>query len=147
MPDTAAEQSIATFAAQHTPPARSRQHEVIWGTARQRRQMERNLLALRELPKAKGEAEQRLLTALRGRFTTPIKETPLKDALPFLQERYRVRIVFDQKTLDAKGIMADVAVALPVKDVCLHAVLLLLLEPVGLTCTIRNGVLSITAMP
>jgi hypothetical protein len=82
--------------------------------------------------------------ALRSPTEVDFVDTPLRDALEYLANLQRVRIVPDAPKLHAEGVAMDTPVTISLKDVTLESALDLLLSPLQLDFMIKDEVLRIT---
>jgi hypothetical protein len=71
-------------------------------------------------------------------------ETPLKDAVTFLQDAHGIPIVLNTKTLNDAGVNADAPVTKNLRGITLRSALRLLLKDLDLTYVVRDEVLQIT---
>ncbi len=89
--------------------------------------------------------DARLREALALRIpNVEFMETPLRDAVHFLQDVARVRILIDETSLQEEGVGLDDAVTLWTKSLTLQSNLTLALEPLALTTVIDDGLLLVT---
>jgi len=71
-------------------------------------------------------------------------ETPLKDAIQYLQDQHSIPIVLNTKTLNDAGINPDTPVTKNLKGITLRSALRLMLKELDLTYVVRDEVLQIT---
>jgi hypothetical protein len=71
-------------------------------------------------------------------------ETPLKDAIDFLETQHGIPIEINAKKLEESGVSIDTPVTRTLKGVTLRSALNLLLGELELTYAVHNGVLMIT---
>ncbi|HUT90065.1 MAG TPA: hypothetical protein VMY37_11245 [Thermoguttaceae bacterium] len=90
------------------------------------------------------EAEERIAKALGKRISVDFQDTPLQEAIAFLEETCGIPILLDLRALDQVGIEPEARVSLQVKDISLRSVLSLMLGRLDLTYVIRQEVLQIT---
>lgn len=88
--------------------------------------------------------EQRVLNALSESTEVAFVDTPLNDALNYLQSLHHIEIWIDKKALSDEGINTDQQVSLEISGVTLRSALKLLLDPLTLTFLIEDEVLKIT---
>ncbi|NQT17789.1 MAG: hypothetical protein HQ582_33855 [Planctomycetes bacterium] len=89
--------------------------------------------------------EEAILEALDEPSEAMFIETPLLDVLDYLTHAHDVNIIVDQNGLDDAGVADDIPIDLDVAKIPLRSVLALILEPLELTWTIRDGVLLVTS--
>jgi uncharacterized membrane protein YgcG len=92
------------------------------------------------------EARARITGALDSRMSIEVKDAPLSDVAEFLSDSAGIPIVIDTSTLDDYGIASDSPVTAHIDQLPLRFALRRLLDPLGLTWTIRNEVLAITTL-
>ncbi len=89
-------------------------------------------------------AKQHILAALRTRTSVHFENTPLKDAMASLSQRYQIPVQFDRVVPGDRKMDPTAVVACQVDDISLQAALQLILEPLDLTWTILDEVVLIT---
>jgi hypothetical protein len=89
-------------------------------------------------------ADDRIHTALDRRTPIEFHETPLKDAVAYLQDQLGIPIVLNVKALNDGGINVDSPITASYRSGRAATQLELLLEQLDLTCLIRDEVLQIT---
>jgi hypothetical protein len=89
-------------------------------------------------------ADQRLLPALNHRVTVEFNKTPLSDVVAHLKKLTGAAIHVDEDTMRELRILPDEPVTLHVRNVTLHSALSLMLQPLGCTFVVRDGVLVVT---
>jgi hypothetical protein len=91
--------------------------------------------------------EERILKALATPIDVEFRDTPLEDALAFINDYPnlpKLGLYIDKKTLVDEGVALDQPITLKLKGLRLESVLKLLLRPVQLTFVIEDDVLQIT---
>jgi uncharacterized membrane protein YgcG len=93
-----------------------------------------------------GSSEQRIFDELGKVMPVGLEfvETPLKEAIQFIQDQHNVPIVIDAKTLTDAGLTIDTPVTKSLKGITLRSALRLLLKDLDLTYVVRDEVLQIT---
>jgi hypothetical protein len=86
--------------------------------------------------------------ALREALQSPTRmeftDMPLSDGIAYLKDYHQIEIQVDEPALQAVGVDTDTPVTRNLNDLPLGTSLKLLLEPIGLTYLVRDGVLMIT---
>jgi hypothetical protein len=72
-------------------------------------------------------------------------ETPLRDALDYLEQLHGIDAVINEKEIADEGASPEVRLSLELKGASLHSALSLMLEPHDLDYVVKNEVLMITA--
>ncbi len=88
--------------------------------------------------------EQRIRTALDEDTELSFVETPLQDAIDFLEDRHKIQIELDGKTLDAAGIGRDTPITRELSGISLRSALRLMLRDHELAFTIHDDTLLIS---
>lgn len=88
--------------------------------------------------------EQRILKALDDASEVAFTDTPLEEALKYLEDLHSIEIWLDKEALTASGVNTDQPLTLQISGVSLQSALRLLLEPLALTSVIESEVLKIT---
>lgn len=89
---------------------------------------------------------QKIERALKSPADIDLVDKSLKDALSDLSESTQIPIEIDLKALTENGIGTDTTVSLMLHGPALQSALDLLLEPLGLTYIVGNGVLKVTSI-
>jgi len=97
-----------------------------------------------EDPSGKIVGHKRIRAALESPASMEFVDTPLEDVLAHLEDRHKVPIFLDRRSLRKAGIAATVPVTKDMKNVPLGAALRLVLDKYRLTLVVENGVLMIT---
>ena len=90
--------------------------------------------------------EQRIRTALTETTEVAFTDTPLEEAIKYLEDLHSIEIWLDKETLTADGINTDSPVNLSMSGVSLRSALRLMLEPLALTYVIEDEVMKITTL-
>jgi hypothetical protein len=93
---------------------------------------------------APSPAAVQILEKFSERTELALAETPLADALAFLQERHQINIWLDQRALQNEGIDPSSPISLELSGVTLRSALRLMLEPLALTTIVEDEVLKVT---
>jgi hypothetical protein len=88
--------------------------------------------------------DRRILTALEKPCVMEFVETPLKDAVQYLQDQLQIPIVLNTKTLNDAGINPDTPVTTSFRSGRAAAQLEMMLEQLDLTYVLRDEVVQIT---
>lgn len=102
-------------------------------------------LARGQVPKMVREAEKRILQELNEPTTFEFVQTELSTILSYLNDLQKIQIVIDKKALEAIGISPDTLVTQHIRGVPLYLALDLMLEELGATWMVRDGLLVVTA--
>src|SRR5689334_3336748 len=94
--------------------------------------------------RAKSPAETRIRQQLQEPTKLEFIETPLNEAVAYLQDLHGIAIQLDRKALEDAHVFADVPVTLSVDNVSLRTSLKLLLRPFDLAYVVEDDVLLIT---
>jgi RNA polymerase sigma factor (sigma-70 family) len=86
---------------------------------------------------------QKIETALADDVEVDL-QMPLKDALHYIEQEFKIRIVVDKLALDDEGISTENDVSLNIAGVSLKSALKLILEPLKLDYIVKNEYLLIT---
>jgi hypothetical protein len=89
-------------------------------------------------------AAEKIKEALKSPAEFDFKETPLKDVVDELKNKYNIEIQIDRKALSDVGIGADTPITATLKGISLRAALRLVLRASALTYIIQDEVLLIT---
>ena len=89
-------------------------------------------------------AAEKIKEALKSPTEFDFKETPLKDVVDELKNKYNIEIQIDHKALSDVGIGADTPITATLKGISLRAALRLVLRAAALTYIIQDEVLLIT---
>jgi hypothetical protein len=111
----------------------------MWQSLSERRNNEASV-DLRSKSPAEARIRQELETPTKLEFI----ETPLNEAVAYLQDLHGIAIQLDQKALADANVFADTPVTLAVDNVSLRTSLRLLLRPLDLTYVVEDEVLLIT---
>lgn len=87
--------------------------------------------------------EEHIRKVLRSRTSTQFIETPLKDAVKFLQEQHGIPMLIDEAALTEEGINIETQINLQLSEISLRSVLNLMFEPLKITYVIEDEVLRI----
>ena len=90
--------------------------------------------------------ERRIERVLAKPVTLKIQNKPLSDFLSDTAAAHDVNIVLDKLGLVEVGLTAQAPIALDVRDIRLATALQLVLDPMDLTCTVRDDVLVVTSV-
>jgi hypothetical protein len=88
--------------------------------------------------------EKAILKALEEKTKLEFVDTPLQDAIDYLQDVYRITIKLDTNALKEAGVDASTPVNLTIRDVPLRSALRIMLSDLQLEWTIWSDVLWIT---
>jgi hypothetical protein len=97
-----------------------------------------------EKSNVRDSGNERVRAALDSPTRMEFTEMPLVDAVAFLKDYHNLEIQLDQPALEAAGVGNDTPVNRNLNSLRLGSALNLLLEPLGLTYLVRDGVLLIT---
>lgn len=97
---------------------------------------------LRSTSPSEAKIRRQLQTSTKIEFI----ETPLQEAVAYLQDLHGIVIQLDHKALEEAALFADVPVTLAVDNVSLRTALRLLLRPLDLTYVVEDEVLMITTV-
>ena len=95
-------------------------------------------------PQVTREMTNRIERALRSKTECDFIEQPLDNVLSWLEDVHGIPIWLDKVALADEGIIPDQQVSLQKRGIALQTALRLILEPLGLTYVIDDGVLMIT---
>jgi hypothetical protein len=88
-------------------------------------------------------------SAIEKALSAPAKftflETPLEEVAAFLGEQHNINVVLDKKALEEAGLGTDIPVTLDLSGIPLRSALNIVLRDFGLTWTVRDKMLEITA--
>jgi hypothetical protein len=90
---------------------------------------------------AEAEIEKALADATQLEFI----KTPLVDVIDYLKDRHKIEIQLDKKAIEDCGVSFRTPVTKNIKGVSLRAALKVVLQELGLTYTVHDGVLLITS--
>ena len=90
------------------------------------------------------KAEVKIREALRSPTRMEFIDTPLIDAIDYLKDLHGIEIQLDTKGLEEAGIGTETPVTRKIKGISLAAALRLILDDMGMTQVVRNGVLLIS---
>lgn len=96
-------------------------------------------------PSAKS-TEAAIRKALDEKTVMEFVETPLQDAVEYLQKKHKINIQLDKKALDDAGLGTDTPITRSLKDISLRSALRLMLREFDLTWVIENEVLLLTTI-
>ena len=96
-------------------------------------------------PYRPGEAEKKLLEALKSPTECEFKETSLADVIDYFKTRHKIEIHTDEKALEEAGVALDSTVTKTLHRVSLRSALRLVLRDVGLTFILQDEVLLVTS--
>jgi hypothetical protein len=88
--------------------------------------------------------EKAIIEALQSPAALEFVDTPLKDVIDFLQDKYKIPILLDKKELESSCIGEDCPVTTNLKDIPLSSALTLVLGDLGVEWTVSCDVLLIT---
>jgi hypothetical protein len=88
--------------------------------------------------------DERIERALMLRGSLELAEVPLRQAVAELQQKFHVPMILATKKLEEAGVSPDTPLSISVPTLPLGSVLRLMLKPVELTFSIRDGVVLIT---
>ena len=91
-------------------------------------------------------ANMKILDALKSPTRMDFRKTRFLDAISFIKDYHHIEIQLDAAVVDKKGMDLDVAVTRRVEGVSLRNGLRQILEPLGLTHVVQDGVLLITSV-
>lgn len=120
------------------PPVRYPPAEV-WQALTQRRKKWRSVDLRKNSP-----IEQRLEAALAERTELAFTDTPLTDAIDFLEDVHGISIIIDNAALQDEGVDPSSPVNLELSGITLRSALKLMLGPLLLTYVIEDEVMKIT---
>ncbi len=120
------------------PPVRYPPAEV-WQALTQRRKKWRSVDLRKNSP-----IEQRLEAALSERTDLAFVDTPLTDAIDFLEDVHGISIIIDTAALTDEGVDPSAPVNLELSGITLRSALKLMLGPLQLTYVIEDEVMKIT---
>ena len=89
-------------------------------------------------------SEERIQSSLNDSAEVAFTDTPLEEALKYLEDLHSVEIWLDKETLAAQQINTDQPVNLQISGVSVQSALHLMLEPLSLSLVIEDEVLKIT---
>ncbi len=113
----------------------------VWQALSERRAHYANT-DLRNVSPAEAKIRRELKTPTKVEFV----ETPLDEAIDYLQDMHGIAIQLDRKALEEAGMFDDTPVSLDVENVSLRTALRLLLRPLDLTYVVQDEVLMITTV-
>lgn len=121
------------------PPAEvpEQQHRVF-GVSR------RGELVRPQVAAANADPNESIRAALGSPTKMEFTEMPLLDGVAYLRDFHQIEIQMDEPALQAAGVGKDTPVTRNLSGLPLSSSLKLLLEPIGLTYLVRDGVLMIT---
>ncbi len=90
--------------------------------------------------------EDKIRAALDHRTEMQLVDTPLQDAIDFLEDLHQINILIDTPSLTAANVEKDVPVTLELADVSLRSTLNLVLAQHGLTFLIEDEVVKIVTV-
>jgi hypothetical protein len=102
------------------------------------------LLARPQEEAATADTNQSIRAALASPTKMEFTEMPLVDGVAYLKDFHQIEIQMDEPALQAAGVGKDTPVTRNLSGLPLNSSLKLLLEPIGLTYLVRDGVLMIT---
>ena len=120
------------------PPVRYPPAEV-WQALTQRRKKWRSVDLRKNSP-----IEQRLEAALAERTDLAFTDTPLTDAIDFLEDVHGISIIIDTAALQDEGVDPSSPVNIELSGITLRSALKLMLTPLQLTYVIEDEVMKIT---
>ncbi len=88
--------------------------------------------------------EERIAEALKDETQVEFVDTPLRDAIEYLQQVHNITIIIEQAALDDEGIPVDEPINLVLSGITLRSALKIMLEKLGLTYVIEDEVMKIT---
>lgn len=106
-----------------------------------------DLTAQPQQPATKNRTNDSVRAALESPTQMQFTEMPLIDGVAFLRDYHDIEIQLDEPALQAAGVGKDTPVTRNLEDLPLGSSLKLLLEPLGLTYLVRDGVLMVTTEP
>ncbi len=98
--------------------------------------------------RADGQSEAvvvKIQQALAREFSIEFTETPLTDAIGFLSQKSKLKIVIDP-SVEAAGTAPDTPISLPSLKLPLRAILNLMLRPLNLTTVIHDEIFVVTTL-
>jgi hypothetical protein len=93
---------------------------------------------------ANADTNESIRAALASPTQMEFTEMPLLDGVAYLKDFHQIEIQMDEPALQAAGVGKDTPVTRNLSGLPLSSSLKLLLEPLGLTYLVRDGVLMIT---
>jgi tetratricopeptide (TPR) repeat protein len=94
--------------------------------------------------KSNSPNEKKIQQALTQSTEVAFTDTPLEEALDYLEDLHHIEIWVDKTALSDDGVNTDQPVTLVMKGITLRSALRLLLQPLGLTYIIEDEVMKIT---
>lgn len=88
-----------------------------------------------------------ILRALDDKTELEFDRQPLSNVCRYLAERHDIQIFVDGRTIASRGKHDEPVITSDVREILLHDALVSMLEPLGLTYTIRHEVLFISRRP
>ena len=88
--------------------------------------------------------EEKILTTLSDTTEVAFTDTPLEEALKYLEDLHNIEIWLDKETLTTQQINTDQPISLSISGISLRSTLRLILEPLALTYIIESEVLKVT---
>lgn len=122
------------------PPIRWPRPEV-WKALTERRKQYASV----DLHKAT-TAEKRITAALDDQTTINFADTPLVDAIEYLQRQHEIPIILDTVSIEEAGLLVDEPVNLILAGVTLQSALKIMLSELELTYVIEDEVMKITTV-
>lgn len=122
------------------PPIRWPRPEV-WKALTERRKQYASV----DLHKA-STAEKRITAALDDQTTINFADTPLVDAIEYLQRQHEIPIILDTVSIEEAGLLIDEPVNLILAGVTLQSALKIMLAELELTYVIEDEVMKITTV-
>jgi hypothetical protein len=122
------------------PPIRWPRPEV-WKALTERRKQYASV----DLHKAT-TAERRITAALDDQTTISFADTPLVDAIEYLQRQHEIPIILDTVSIEEAGLLVDEPVNLVLAGVTLQSALKIMLSDLELTYIIEDEVMKITTI-
>jgi hypothetical protein len=93
-----------------------------------------------------GAAERRIQAALDDETTVNFTDTPLEDAVLFLQQQHDIPILLDVLAIEEAGVLVDEPVNMVLADVSLRSAMRLILSQLTLAAVVEDDVLKITTV-
>ncbi|MBW3543702.1 MAG: hypothetical protein KY476_25910 [Planctomycetes bacterium] len=90
------------------------------------------------------EADRQVLRALKRTASIEADAKPLAQVLDDLAKKTGIQIVVDERALSDEGIETSEPITEKLSGISLHALLELILDPLGLTHYVEHGVLNVT---
>lgn len=92
------------------------------------------------------EADDRIEAAMRDATTCAFENRPLRKVLDDLAEKHQINLWIDEETLRDEEISLDQPVTFKASKIALETALRLILDPIGLSTFIDDGVLKVTSV-